>query len=208
MSSGLSLPCTPNVSFRRASTPKRGYTVTPLYLPSVAPASIPLSINRCGPRINPLHPPGISRRTVSLETLAAHHQNHQRAVVMKQKEYCRYHQNWQRPFYGSRAEKEEYRHELRQILQRQINEKWNLQREAMASRTAESDAVREVDRNELLHDLEQRRNKANFMHSFRDENKKLMELKWKERRIASAWEMLKDREILQYQPINWSGTLK
>lgn len=158
--------------------------------------------------MNPLHPPAERRRTVSLETLAAHHYNQQRVQVMQQKEYCRYHQGWQRPFYGSRADKEEYRQEVRALLKRQIREKWEGQRQALASRMREVEAVREADRLVLNQDLEQNRTRARALTVFRDENKRLMEQSWKERSVSRSLEALRERELLQYNPINWSGTLK
>ncbi|KAK6480824.1 hypothetical protein HHUSO_G18620 [Huso huso] len=204
--SGVSLPSTP-IS-RAVPPPRSRYTVTPLALPVVCPAVVPLSVNQCGARVNPLHPPAERRRTVSLETLAAHHYNQQRVQVMQQKEYCRYHQGWQRPFYGSRADKEEYRQEVRALLKRQIREKWEGQRQALASRMREVEAVREADRLVLNQDLEQNRTRARALTVFRDENKRLMEQSWKERSVSRSLEALRERELLQYNPINWSGTLK
>lgn len=127
---------------------------------------------------------------------------------MQQKEYCRYHQGWQRPFYGSRADKEEYRQEVRALLKRQIREKWEGQRQALASRMREVEAVREADRLVLNQDLEQNRTRARALTVFRDENKRLMEQSWKERSVSRSLEALRERELLQYNPINWSGTLK
>ncbi|XP_030062626.1 uncharacterized protein LOC115472476 [Microcaecilia unicolor] len=205
---GISLPSTPIVIFGSFNTPKRSCTVTPLCLPTVTPALVPLSVNKFGSRVNPLHPPGVRRRTVSLETMAAHHFNQQRAIVMQQKEYYRYHQDWQRPFYGSKAEKEEYRQELRQLLKKQMSEKWAMEREMLNRQAKDAEAAREADRLALLHDLEQERTKALFLQRFRDENKKLMETKWKENRLIKSLEIIRERELLQYNPINWSGTLK
>ncbi|XP_069792843.1 uncharacterized protein [Narcine bancroftii] len=228
----MSLPCTPLTGSGRISVTQRSFSVTPLFLPKVSQASIPLSVNQHGPRINPLHPPGVKRRTVSLETFAAHHHNQQRAVVMRQKEYnrvCgeesvseaaigrasvqesvtgRYHQGWQRPFYGSLAEKEEYRREIRQLLKWQMNQRWEAQRYALFVRAREGEAVREADRKALLQDLEKQSARSRFLQAFRDENKKLMEIQWKEKRLAKSMDSLREREMLQYNPINWSGTLK
>lgn len=39
------------------------------------------------PRLNPLHPPLVPKRTVSLETLAVHHHNHQRTVILQRREH-------------------------------------------------------------------------------------------------------------------------
>ncbi|XP_055504109.1 uncharacterized protein LOC129704788 [Leucoraja erinacea] len=207
-SNRMSLPCTPLAGSGRIGVSRRSFTGTPLYLPKVSQACIPLSVNQHGPRINPLHPPGVKRRTVSLETFAAHHHNQQRALVMRQKEYNRYHQGWQRPFYGSVAEKEEYRREIRQLLKWQMSQQWEAQRYALFKRAKEGEEAREAERQAILKDLEKQSARSRFLQAFRDENKKLMEIQWKEKRLAKSMDSLRERELLQYNPINWSGTLK
>nr|XP_015203834.1 PREDICTED: uncharacterized protein LOC107077478 isoform X1 [Lepisosteus oculatus]XP_015203835.1 PREDICTED: uncharacterized protein LOC107077478 isoform X1 [Lepisosteus oculatus] len=207
---GVSLPSTPvSAGMARAAAPaRRRYLVTPLALPAVSPAAVPLSVSQCPTRINPLHPPSGRRRTVSLETLAAHHHNQQRVLVMQQKEYFRFHQAWQRPFYGCRADKEEYRQEVRELLQRQMLEKWERQRQLLASQTRELEALREADRLALTRETQENQNRARALSHYRDENKRMMEQGWRERALSRSLEVLRDRELLQYNPINWSGTLK
>ncbi|XP_038668409.1 flocculation protein FLO11 isoform X2 [Scyliorhinus canicula] len=203
----MSLPCTPLSPSGRISVTRR-CTATPLLLPKLSQAVIPLSVNQCGQRINPLHPPGVKRRTVALETFAAHHHNQQRVLVMRQKEYNRYHQGWQRPFYGSVAEKEEYRREIRQLLKWQMGQQWESQRYALVNRIKEGEAAREAERQANLLDLEKQSARSRFLQEIRDENKKLMETQWKEKRLAKSLDSLRERELLQYNPINWSCTLK
>ncbi|XP_066556294.1 differentially expressed in FDCP 6-like [Amia ocellicauda] len=207
---GVSLPSTPvcGAVFCTAPPQRRRYLVTPLALPFVCPASVPLSVSQCGPRVDPLHPPSSRRRTVSLETLAAHHNNQQRTLVMQQKEYCRFHQGWQRPFYGSRAEKEEYRKEVRELLKRQMLEKWEEQRHRLANRVQEAEPMFEADRLALSREMEQNRSRARALSHYRDENKRLMEEVWRDRAVCRSLEALRERELLQYNPLNWSGTLK
>ncbi|KAM9324418.1 uncharacterized protein PAF06_000455 [Gastrophryne carolinensis] len=203
---GVSLPSTPIVTWANCSTPKRRCSITPLCLPAVPTASHVTSM--FPPRLNPLHPPGVKRRTVSLETLAAHQHNHQRVLNMQQKEYSRFHQGWRRPFYGTPAEKEEYRKEIRHLLKKQMSDKWALERETLASRSKEVEVLMEVDRLAISQDLEQERAHALFLRRYRDENKRLMENRWQENRLTRSLETLKERELLQYNPINWNGTLK
>ncbi|XP_053324906.1 uncharacterized protein LOC128499938 [Spea bombifrons] len=205
---GVSLPSTPIVTLGNFSTPKRKCSVAPLCLPALSNGPVSHSTSMGAPRLNPLHPPGVRRRTVGLETIAAHHHNQQRALNMQQKEYYRYHQGWRRPFYGTASEKEEYRKEIRQLLKMQMNEKWDLQRERMSSQSKEIEALMENDRTALTQDLEQERSRALFLRRYRDENKKLMETRWQESRLTRSLETLRERELLQYNPINWSGTLK
>ncbi|XP_051777263.1 uncharacterized protein LOC127526254 isoform X2 [Erpetoichthys calabaricus] len=207
---GVSLPSTPisGVASLAAVPPRRQYAVTPLALPAVCPAVIPLSVNQCGARMNPLRPSSGKRRTVSLETLAAHHFNQQRTVVMQQKEYNRYHQGWQRPFYGSRAEKEEYRKEIRDLLKRQMLEKWEQQRQLRSSLSREAEEAQEADRLALSRDFQQNVAHAQILRTFRDENKRLMEQIRHQRSLSRLQETTRERELLQYNPLNWSGTLK
>ncbi|KAI1893050.1 hypothetical protein AGOR_G00139890 [Albula goreensis] len=205
---GVSLPSTP-VSFTRATPIQRHrYLVTPLALPVICPATVPLSINQWGPRLDPLHPPHLRRRTVSMETPAVHHLNHQRTLVMQQKEYCRFHQAWQRPFYGSRAEKEEYRKEVREALKRQMREKWEARKQRLANKAKELEYLQETDRQALSREREQISSRAKEMREYRDENKRLMEQCWRDRAVSRSLEMLRDRALLQYNPLNWSCTLK
>ncbi|XP_077132477.1 uncharacterized protein LOC143787532 [Ranitomeya variabilis] len=204
---GVSLPSTPVVTLSNFSSPKRRCPITPLCLPAVPTAIISQSCT-FPQRLNPLHPPGVRRRMVSLETVATHHHNQQRVINMQQKEYSRFHQGWRRPFYGNTIEKEEYRREIRQLLKKQMSDKWSTARETLLSQSKELEALKEADRSAILQDLEQERAKALFLRRYRDENKRLMENKWQENRLTRSMETLKERELLQYNPINWSGTLK
>ncbi|XP_064154420.1 uncharacterized protein LOC135234120 isoform X1 [Anguilla rostrata] len=223
---GVSVPSTP-VSFIRATPIQRQrYMVTPLALPVICPATVPLSVNQvraalqlsagslfhksgvCGPRLDPLRPPLRRRQTASLETPAVHHYNHQRAVVMQQKEYYRFHQAWQRPFYGSRAEKEECRKEVREILKKQMGEKWEARKRQLVNKTQELENLREADHRALSKQREEMSSRAKEMRQYRDENKRLMEQCWRDKAVSRSLEMLRDRELLQYNPLNWSCTLK
>ncbi|KAG7472236.1 hypothetical protein MATL_G00106820 [Megalops atlanticus] len=205
---GVSVPSTPVSFVRTAPTQRHRYLVTPLALPVICPANVPLSVNQCGSRLDPLHPPLVRRRTVSLETPAVHHHNHQRTIVMQQKEYCRFHQAWQRPFYGSRAEKEEYRKEVRELLKRQMAEKWEGRKLQLAKKAKELECLLEAERHALCKEREQNISRAQEMRQYRDENKRLMEQSWRDRAVSRSLEALRDRELLQYNPLNWSCTLK
>uniref|UniRef100_A0A8C5WJQ9 Uncharacterized protein n=1 Tax=Leptobrachium leishanense TaxID=445787 RepID=A0A8C5WJQ9_9ANUR len=205
---GVSLPSTPITTFQDMGIPKRRYHAPPLCLPPLANVVVSHSTNMAVPRLNPLHPPGVKRRTVSLETMAVHQHNHQRVLTMQQKEYYRYHQGWRRPFYGTANEREEYRKEIRDLLKKQMSEKWAVQRERISSQSLELEAQMESDRSAVKQDTEQQRARALFLRNYRDENKKLMETRWQENRLTRSLETLKERELLQYNPINWSGTLK
>lgn len=60
--------------------------------------------------VNPLAPKyGRPRINHSHETQEAHYQNEKRKLLMQQREHYRCYKAWARPFYGTPAEKEEYR---------------------------------------------------------------------------------------------------
>ncbi|XP_063739615.1 uncharacterized protein LOC134864500 isoform X2 [Eleginops maclovinus] len=160
------------------------------------------------PRLNPLHPPSVHKRIVSLETPAVHHHNHQRTLIMQRREHQRYHQVWRKPFYGSSGERDEYRKEMLEHLKRQMEEKCISLKLQLASKVKEAEYVREVDRLALSSERELRIQHSKAMTAYRDENKRLMEQSWRDRALTRSQENLKERELLCLNPINWSGTLK
>ncbi|XP_071332731.1 uncharacterized protein [Trachinotus anak] len=186
----------------------RSLVVTPMTFPIISDSARLWTSNQSIPRLNPLHPPMVHKRTVSLETPAVHHHNHQRTLIMQRREHCRYHQVWRKPFYGSSNEREEYRKELREQLKRQIEEKCVALKFQLASKEKEAEYIREVDRLALSSEREQRVQHRKAMTAYRDENKRLMEQSWRDRALTRSQEVLKERELLRLNPINWSGTLK
>ncbi|XP_069382573.1 uncharacterized protein [Paralichthys olivaceus] len=186
----------------------RCLVVTPMTFPIISDSARLWTSNQSFPRLNPLHPPSVHKRIVSLETPAVHHHNHQRTLIMQRREHHRYHQVWRKPFYGSSSEREEYRRELREQLKRQMEEKCAALKLQLVGKVKESEYLREVDRLALSSDREQRIQHSKAMTVFRDENKKLMEQSWRDRALTRSQEILKERELLRLNPINWSGTLK
>ncbi|XP_041654322.1 uncharacterized protein LOC121516947 [Cheilinus undulatus] len=160
------------------------------------------------PRLNPLHPPMVLKRTVSLETPAVHHHNQQRTLILQRREHYRYHQVWRKPFYGSSTEREEYRKELREHLKKQIEEKYASLKLQLSGKVKEAEYVREVDRLALSSEREQKMEHRIAMTAYRDENKRLMEQRWRDRALTRSQEAMRERELLCLNPINWSGTLK
>ncbi|XP_028309995.1 uncharacterized protein D1044.6-like isoform X2 [Gouania willdenowi] len=182
--------------------------VTPMTLPFITDSPRRWTSPHTIPRLNPLHPPKVQKRTVSLETPAVHHHNHQRALIMQRREHHRYHQVWRKPFYGTSIEREEYRKDVREQLKRQMEEKHAALKLQLESKEKEGEHLQELDRLALSSDREQRLQHSSAMMAYRDENKKLMEQSWRERALTRSQEALKERELLRLNPINWSGTLK
>ncbi|KAK2851603.1 hypothetical protein Q5P01_007879 [Channa striata] len=206
----ISIPSTP-VSLPQGTSPVRQsccLLVTPMTFPIISGSARLWTSNQSIPRLNPLHPPLVHKRTVSLETPAVHHHNHQRTLIMQRREHYRYHQVWRKPFYGTSSEREEYRKELRDQLKRQIEEKCLALKLQLANKGKEAEYICEVDRLALSTEREQRIQHSKAMTAYRDENKRLMEQRWREKALTRSQEALKERELLRHNPINWSGTLK
>nr|XP_043895268.1 uncharacterized protein LOC122777842 isoform X2 [Solea senegalensis] len=206
----ICIPCTP-VYIPHNTPPvrqSRSLVVTPVTFPIISDSARLQTSNQSIPRLNPLHPPHVHTRTVSLETPAVHHHNHQRAVILQRREHYSYHQVWRKPFYGSSSEREEYRKEVREQLKRQMEEKSVALKLQLATKFKETAFAREVDRLAVSSDREKRMQHSKAMMIYRDENKRLMEQRWKDRALTRSQEALEERELLRLNPINWSGTLK
>ncbi|XP_068585896.1 uncharacterized protein [Cebidichthys violaceus] len=186
----------------------RSLLVTPVTFPIISDSARLWTSRQSIPRLNPLHPPSVHKRTVSLETPAVHHHNHQRSILLQRREYHRYHQVWRKPFYGTSSEREEYRKETREQLKGQMEEKRAALQLQLAGKAKEAERLREVDRLALSGDRELRIRHGRAMTAYRDENKRLMEQSWRDRALRRSQETLKERELLRLNPINWSGTLK
>ncbi|KAM7404933.1 hypothetical protein PAMP_012237 [Pampus punctatissimus] len=194
------------------NTPPAGQSrclvATPMIFPRISESAQLWTSTQSIPRLNPLHPPLVHKRTVSLETPAVHHHNHQRTLIMQRREHYRYHQVWRKPFYGTSSEREEYRKELCEQLKRQIDEKYTALKLQLASKVKETEYLREVDQLALSSEREQKIQHRKAMSAYRDENKMLMEQSWRDRALTRSQEAMKERELLRLNPINWSGTLK
>jgi hypothetical protein len=73
---------------------------------------------------------------------------------------------------------------------------------------AESDRAINFDRKCLEDDRAAFQKKSAFLRQFRDENKRLMELKEQQRKLNRLHGNQSDVELLRYNPINWSQTLR
>lgn len=159
-------------------------------------------------RINPLHPPQPLRRTVMLETKAPHFQNDIRAQRMKQREHYRYHNAWSKYYYGSAAEQESYRSYTRAVLKKQMEDADRHAKYDFKEKVQESVEATDRDNQTRIEDAMDFFRKYEYLKTFRDENKRVMESSWTQKRRQKTEENLYDREQMKYNPINWSCSLK
>jgi hypothetical protein len=160
------------------------------------------------PRLNPLVPPPPERRTISLETDDVNAHNQSRRDLMAKRDYHRYHTNWSRYYYGNTTEKELYQKYLRQSLKEQMEDSKKKDKEDFLSRSKESRVALQRDREDIESDVVSGRKRMQDMTTFRDANKELMDQVAQRKRLQKFQENQVDREVLKYNPINWSCSLK
>lgn len=158
-------------------------------------------------RKNPLRPSGI-RRTVMLETTDKDHENKQRSQVMQRMTRQRYHTAYEKYPYGSPAEQEIYRRLFREGLKEQMNERAARHKHEFQSKVSESREAFLKDQEDIKTEMEKFSSHHSFMTTYRDANKQLMEENWQRHRQVQNDTKNYELELLRYNPINWSGTLK
>ncbi|XP_078731299.1 uncharacterized protein LOC144946283 [Lampetra fluviatilis] len=142
-----------------------------------------------------------------LETRDAHAHNEQRATCWKRREHDRQHRGWRRPVYGEPGEKEEYRREIREWLKSQMRERVAQRESARGEGAGERAQAALAESCERRAEEQRGRERHEASRAVRDHNKRVMELRWEVERSERAREWSLERELLQMQPLNWSGTL-
>lgn len=195
----------PKTTYDKMTTYKEKSELYGTYPPRLAKSA---EFSYIPPRVNPIKPPPPKRFERTLETVEGHWLNEQRTRLMKQLDHYKYHRTYQKAFYGSPAEKEDYRKTMRLTLKQQMDDKQKNESEFLKNKVHESEAAVEYDNKCLQDDADKHNKKYEYLTHFRDENKKLMEQKWGFERETTQMEKQFDHEQLKYNPINWSCTLK
>lgn len=157
-------------------------------------------------RLNPLQP-GTCRRTVSLETVQRHHDIEEQKLRGKREIYRKRNEMYVKSMYGNPSEKEEVKQDSRTALLQQMKEKDLADKTATTEKTKESDFAINYDRICLQQDRQDRINKEKYLQQFRNENKRLIELRAEQQKNNRESRHLEERNLLQQSPINWSHTL-
>ncbi|CAH1784430.1 unnamed protein product [Owenia fusiformis] len=196
----------PKSTYERMTT----FTEPPSELYGVYPPRLTQSaeFSNIPKKVNPCKPVPPKKWTKSLETGDGHWHNHQRTSLMQQLEYFRYHSMYQKAFYGSPSEKEDYRKNTRLVLKQQMTDRQNRVKDFLKNKVSESEGAVEYDNKCLKEDADNFYKKFDYLKKFRDDNKLLMEEKWRFNRETTDLEKKYDNEQLKYNPINWSCTLK
>ncbi|KAJ7379371.1 hypothetical protein OS493_016607 [Desmophyllum pertusum] len=103
--------------------------------------------------------------------------NSDRKLHGKREAYKRRNDMYVKAMYGNTLEKEEVRQDSRTALLQQIKDKDMADKSAMTEKTKESDFAISYDRICLQQDKEDRINRRAYLQQFRDENKRLMEVR-------------------------------
>jgi len=89
-----------------------------------------------------------------------------------------------------------------------MTDKWAEQRQQLSAKVRESEDAVEKDRLVRVEDARDQAKRFEYLKTYRDDNKKLMENTWDHRKQKRFVENKFDREQLKYNPINWSCSLK
>ncbi|KAL7061071.1 hypothetical protein AAHC03_010186 [Spirometra sp. Aus1] len=161
------------------------------------------------PKVNPLDVRGRDGGIrITMETEDATYHNQCRSEIKQHEELERYHRAWKRYYYGSPAEKELHRLYLREALKTQIQEMEERRRAQKATQSGEFAHITKEVNAERVKGLEAEEKHRQYLQSFRDANKRLIELRNAKRLEERAKDLAADREMLKINPINWRCTLK
>ncbi|XP_057297298.1 uncharacterized protein LOC130626207 [Hydractinia symbiolongicarpus] len=116
-------------------------------------------------------------------------------------------ENYCKMYYGSPKEKELLKSEHRHALLCQQKQKELMRKEAFKSKVQESQNAVAHDLSYQEMDSKQQQARLLYLRTFRDQNKMLMESRAAHLREKQNEENRKERELLKYNPINWSKTL-
>lgn len=75
------------------------------------------------------------------------------------------------------------------------------------NKVIESERAVDYDNQCRIQDFNDFVKKFNYLKNFRDDNKSYMEHTWESNRFNKIMTDRYDREVMKYNPINWSGTL-
>lgn len=162
--------------------------------------------SRPTPRPDPLRP--TREKTFTLSSTDAEFENEQKILRKKREQYHQFHRNWMRPFYGSKVDQEEYRRGIREQLKNQMAEKHNDYQKFQKEKVQESEQAFSYDQECVNKDKRDRRNKGLYLSNFRNENKKIIEQHERLRRENRINTAIHEQELLRYNPVNWSQTLR
>eukprot|EP00731_Ephydatia_muelleri_P002525 Em0001g2525a len=95
---------------------------------------------------------------------------------------------------------------MRNVLKEQIEQVRDPHKTFVAT-VEESKQAAEVDKSWESHNQEQKKHHREVLVTYRDDNKKLIELKEQKRREAKEAQSSLERKILAQNPINWNHSL-
>lgn len=126
-------------------------------------------------RVNPLQPPTVPRRTVTMQTAKATQHNKSRALKMQRDQFSEFHATWAEPIYGSPTKKEKYKANIRSILKTQLEDH---DKKMKSDRSQEVDYTKQVlskDDKDRLAALEKKIKKLAEGINVTKKNKELLE---------------------------------
>ncbi|XP_031566364.1 uncharacterized protein LOC116301446 [Actinia tenebrosa] len=114
-----------------------------------------------------------SKKTASSETSKTHLDDEQMKLINKRDAHRRRNEAYVKVVYGNSTEREEVRRRNRISLQQQIEERDENHRTFMKNRFGESEFAINYDKACLHQDAQDRKNRHDYLKTFRDENKRV-----------------------------------
>jgi len=159
-------------------------------------------------RVNPLAPPTIPKRTVSMQTIKATDHNKLRALKMQREELARFHAIWSEPVYGDRNAKLRYRRDLRASLKAQIQEMDQKSKDDANLELEWTRSLLRQDNEDRLKELRERIKKLTNGLLVTKRNKEIYELTKEKQRLERQEIISLEQALLGNFPINPRKTLK
>lgn len=173
----------------------------------VYPAPLHLDTN-IPKRVNVLRPAPHGVYNSFTETWENNWRNMSRSLLMQQREHFRYHDAWKPYFYGSPSEKELHNKLIREGLKEQMSDKWKHQKAIFEARVQESmDAVAH-DKHDVEAELDKQRRYREMMKAYCVANKSMMEERERLKHTEKLADVAQESELIRYNPVNWSCSLK
>lgn len=159
-------------------------------------------------RVNPLQPPTVPRRTVSMQTSKATQHNKSRALKMQRDQFSEFHAIWAEPIYGSPSKKEKYRSNIRAVLKRQFTENEAANKQERAQEVAYTNQVLSQDDRDRLAELDKKIKRLTEGINVTRKNQELLHAYEEKTKLERRETWAVEAALLRMFPINPRQTLK
>jgi len=159
-------------------------------------------------RVNPLQPPTVPKRTVTMQTEKAFCHIQERVRRMQREQLARYHSAWSEPVYGDSATKERYRKRLREALKHQMVDAKVRNKHERTGEIGYTMKVLEQDDKDRLVELQRKIKHLTMGINVTKKNQELIQLLGESEKLERREVIALEQALLRIFPINPRRTLK